>query len=47
MVTGMFLAFLLVAIVVLDLVALFGAPDSRDNMESDEWELRRLWRTMR
>ena len=47
MVTGMFLAFLLVAIVVLDLMVLFRAPDSRDTMQSDEWELRRLWRTMR
>jgi hypothetical protein len=47
MVTGMFLAFLLVALVLVDLMALFRAPDSRDNMQSDEWELRRLWRTMR
>ena len=47
MVTGMFLAFLLVAIVLLDVLVLFRAPDSRDNMQSDEWELRRLWRTMR
>jgi hypothetical protein len=47
MVTGMFLAFLLVAIVLLDVLALVKAPDSRDNMQSDEWELRRLWRTMR
>ncbi len=45
--TGIFLAFLLVAIVLLDVAALFRAPDSRDNMQSDEWELRRLWRTMR
>ena len=44
---GVFLAFLLVAIVLLDVLALFRAPDSRDNMQSDEWELRRLWRTMR
>ncbi len=47
MVTGMFLAFLVAAIVLLDVLALFKAPDSRDNMQSDEWELRRLWRTMR
>jgi hypothetical protein len=47
MVTGLFLAFLVVAIVLLDVLALFKAPDSRDNMQSDEWELRRLWRTMR
>ncbi len=42
-----FLAFLVVAIILLDVLALLKAPDSRDNMQSDEWELRRLWRTMR
>ncbi len=47
MVTGMFLAFLVLAIALLDVLALVKAPDSRDNMQSDEWELRRLWRTMR
>jgi hypothetical protein len=44
---AMFLAFLVVALIVLDVMALFKAPDSRDDMQSDEWELRRLWRTMR
>jgi hypothetical protein len=44
---AMFLAFLVVALIVLDVMALFRAPDSRDDMQSDEWELRRLWRTMR
>ena len=41
------LVFLVVAIVVLDVMVLVKAPDSRDDMQSDEWELRRLWRTMR
>ena len=44
---AMILVFLLVAIVLLDLMALAKAPDSRDDMQSEEWELRRLWRTMR
>jgi hypothetical protein len=30
----------------IDLLALLRAADSRDGMESEEWELRRLWRTM-
>ena len=44
---AMFLVFLVVAIIVLDVMALVKAPDSRDDMQSEEWELRRLWRTMR
>jgi hypothetical protein len=44
---GIFLAFLVIAIILLDVMALVKAPDSRDGMQSDEWELRRLWRTMR
>jgi hypothetical protein len=47
MIAGGFLIFLVVAIVVLDVMALAKAPDSRDGMQSEEWELRRLWRTMR
>jgi hypothetical protein len=47
MTTGIILAFLLAALVLLDIAAWVKAPDSRDNMQSDEWELRRLWRTMR
>ena len=47
MMAGMFLAFLVVAVVLIDILALFKAPDSRDDMQSKEWELRRLWRTMR
>jgi hypothetical protein len=39
--------FLVVAIVLLDVLALIKAPDSRDDMQSEEWELRRLWRRMR
>jgi hypothetical protein len=46
MVAGVFLLFLLAAIVLVDVLALRRAPDSRDGMESEEWELRRLWRTM-
>ena len=47
MMGAMFLVLLVVAVVLLDVMALFKAPDSRDNMQSEEWELRRLWRTMR
>jgi hypothetical protein len=47
MMAAMFLAFLVVAVVLIDILALFKAPDSRDDMQSEEWELRRLWRTMR
>jgi hypothetical protein len=47
MMATVFLALLIVAIIVLDVMALIKAPDSRDDMQSEEWELRRLWRTMR
>jgi hypothetical protein len=47
MMTALFLVFLIIAVVLLDLMALLKAPDSRDDMQSEEWELRRLWRTMR
>jgi hypothetical protein len=46
MVAGMILVLVLLAILLIDLLALLRAPDSRDGMESEEWELRRLWRTM-
>ena len=39
--------FLVVALILLDVLALIKAPDSRDDMQSKEWELRRLWRTRR
>lgn len=41
------LVVLLAALVLLDLAAWFKGADSRDACESDEWELRRLWRSMR
>ncbi len=44
---AMFLVLLVVAIIMLDVMALVKAPDSRDDMQSEEWELRRVWRTMR
>lgn len=47
MMAAVFLVFLVVAIVLLDVLALTKAPDSRDDMQSEEWELRHLWRTMR
>jgi hypothetical protein len=47
MMVAVFLVFLVVAIVLLDVLALIKAPDSRDDMQSEEWELRRLWRRMR
>jgi hypothetical protein len=47
MMAAVMLVFLVVALVVLDVMALARAPDSRDDMQSEEWELRRLWRTMR
>jgi hypothetical protein len=46
MVAGVMLVFVLLAILLVDLVAWLRAPDSREGMESEEWELRRLWRTM-
>lgn len=47
MVAGVMLVLVLAAIVLVDLLALLRAPDSREGMESEEWELRRLWRTLR
>lgn len=47
MMAALVLLFLVVALVLLDVMALARAPDSRDDMQSEEWELRRLWRTMR
>ena len=47
MMAALVLMFLVVALVLLDVMALTKAPDSRDDMQSEEWELRRLWRTMR
>jgi hypothetical protein len=47
MMAAVMLVFLVVALVVLDVMALARGPDSRDDMQSEEWELRRLWRTMR
>jgi hypothetical protein len=46
MLAGVMLVFVLLAILLIDLLALLRAADSRDGMESEEWELRRLWRTM-
>ena len=46
MVAGVMLVLVLLAILLIDLLALLRAPDSRDGMQSEEWELRRLWRTM-
>ncbi len=40
----MILIFLLLAIVVLDLAAVFWAADSTDGVDSHEWERRRTWR---
>ena len=40
MVAGVFLVFLLLALVLLDVLAWLRAADSRDGMESEEWELR-------
>jgi hypothetical protein len=47
MMTGILLAGLLLSLLLIDLLALLKAPDSRDGVESEEWELRRLWRSMR
>jgi hypothetical protein len=47
MMTGVLLVGLLLSLVLIDLLALLKAPDSRDGVESEEWELRRLWRSMR
>ena len=47
MLAGWFALFVLLALVVIDVTAWLRAADSRDGMESDEWELRRLWRTLR
>ncbi len=47
MVAGVFLVFLLAALVLLDVLAWLRGADSREGMQSDEWELRRLWRTLR
>jgi hypothetical protein len=47
MMTGVLLIGLLLSLVLIDLLALLKAPDSRDGVESEEWELRRLWRSMR
>ena len=44
---GMLIIVLLIALLLLDLVAWLKAADSRDCANSDEWERRRLWRTMR
>ena len=46
MVAGLMLVLVLAAILLIDLTAWLRAADSRDGMESEEWELRRLWRTM-
>ena len=46
MVAGVILVLVLLAVLLMDLTAWLGAADSRDGMESEEWELRRLWRTM-
>ena len=47
MVAGVMLVMLIGALLLVDLVAWLRAADSRDGLESEEWELRRLWRTMR
>jgi hypothetical protein len=47
MMAALILVLLVVAVILLDVMALLKAPDSRDDMQSEEWELRRLWRTMR
>jgi hypothetical protein len=44
---GVFLIVLVLGLVLVDILALMRAPDSRDGMQSEEQELRRLWRTMR
>jgi hypothetical protein len=44
---GILIVVLVAALLLLDLLAWFKAADSRDPVDSDEWELRRLWRSMR
>jgi hypothetical protein len=46
MVAGVTLVLVLLAILLVDLLAVLRAPDSRDGMESEEWERRRRWRTI-
>ncbi len=45
--SGILILVLVAALLLLDVLAWLKAADSRDAVDSDEWELRRLWRTMR
>ena len=47
MTSGILLALLLAALILLDISAWLKAPDSGDGADSEEWELRRQWRTGR
>jgi hypothetical protein len=44
---GIILLLLVLAVLALDLASWLKGADSRDCLDSEEWELRRLWRTMR